>query len=80
MHPNMARSYGVKEGDYVTLGTKNGEIKIKIALENRIHPKVVAIPIGWSEANANLLTDWDEQDSLSGFPNLKAIPCYIRAQ
>lgn len=80
MHPNTARSYGVKEGNYVTLGTKNGEIKIKIVLENRTHPKVVAIPSGWSEANANLLTDWDEQDSLSGFPNLKAIPCYIRAE
>jgi len=78
VNPETAKCYGVNEGEESLLETKNGSLKVKIKLDKYIHPKVVGMSHGWSEANVNLLTDWAEADPLSGFPNLKRIPCNIR--
>ena len=34
-------------------------------------------PRAWREGNANLLTDLDNRDALSGFPVLKALLCEV---
>ena len=41
----------------VTVQSLGGSIRLKASITNDIHPKVVSIQHGWSEANANLLID-----------------------
>lgn len=78
INPETAERYGIREGEEILLETKNSNLRIKAKLDKYMHPKVVAVGHGWGEANVNLLTNWDAREPLSGFPNLKRIPCNIR--
>lgn len=75
INPQTAKRYNVSEDGLVVLKTENEKIKIKVKISSFVHPIVVAVGSGWNEVN--LLTDWESYDPLSGFPNLKAIPCNI---
>jgi anaerobic selenocysteine-containing dehydrogenase len=43
-----------------------------------LSPGIVSIPHGWAEANANLLTELEPHDPVTGYPELKALLCRIR--
>jgi len=77
INPETAKHYGISDLDLITVETKNGSIRARVQLNIYVHPRVVGINHGWFDANANLLTDWEDTDPVSGFPNLKAIPCKI---
>jgi anaerobic selenocysteine-containing dehydrogenase len=78
INPETAKRYGVSEGEEILLETKKGTLKVKTKFDKYMHPKVVGMSHGWSDANVNFLTDWSKADPLSGFPNLKREPCNIR--
>jgi len=77
INTNTAKSYGIQDGDLVNVETEKGSIKAKAQLSIYAHPRVIGVSHGWIEANVNLLTSWEDADPLSGFPNLKTIPCKI---
>ena len=54
-----------------------GSIKVKARLTEDIHPKVVAMQHGWSEANANCLTDDEARDPVSGYPGFRSVLCQV---
>jgi anaerobic selenocysteine-containing dehydrogenase len=77
VNPQTASSLGIADGDLVKVESLRGGIKLRVKLTEDIHPKVVSIQHGWSEANANLLTDDIERDPVSGYPGFRSIMCRV---
>jgi len=78
IHPDTAKKYGVRDGDMIILETKRGSIEIKAKVTEDLVPGVVKMPHGWSQANANILTDNTPADPISGYPVLKGLLCKVR--
>ena len=79
IHPMTAQKYGIGDGEMMSVKTPRGEIEIKAKVTEDIMPEVVCIPFGWEQANANVLTDWQSPDPISGLPVLVGLPCRIGA-
>lgn len=77
IHPDTALRYGFSEGEPVEVRTMFGCVQVKARLTERIRRDTVHLPQGWEEANANILTGMSGADPISGFPNLKAVPCQL---
>jgi len=78
IHPDTAAPLGIADGDWVKVESLRGSIRIKAVLSPDIHPNVVSIPHGWTEANANLLTDDMERDPISAYPGFRSILCRVK--
>lgn len=87
LHPRDAQERGIADGDKVIVETARGEAPFTARVTEGILPGVVEVNVGgggrnhlpgWKEANANLLTDPDNRDPISGFPVLKALLCDVR--
>ena len=46
LHPTTAGKMGIKDGDYVTIKSENGEITTRAFIYKGIHPSAIAVPIG----------------------------------
>jgi hypothetical protein len=46
VHPETARSLGVRDGDTVVIESDHGQVEAACHVSNGIHPSVVAMPIG----------------------------------
>jgi len=78
IHPSTLAEYKITNGEMIAVETPKGSIKIRADADEDLLPQVVSIPHGWSQANANDLTDLDLRDDISGFPQLRAILCRVR--
>jgi anaerobic selenocysteine-containing dehydrogenase len=78
VHPDTAREYGIADADIVAVETRRGKIEIKVRTTEDILPQVVSIPHGWAEANANVLTELEPRDPVTGYTEFKALLCRIR--
>ena len=76
IYPETAKDLGIRDGDMMRIETLRGAIQIKATVTDSIHPKLIEVPHGWAEANANLLTD-NSQDPISGFPPYRASLCRV---
>jgi anaerobic selenocysteine-containing dehydrogenase len=74
----VAKGLGIAEGDGVVVQSASGSIRLKAKITPDIHPKVLSIQHGWDEANANILTDDEHLDPVSGYPGFKTILCQVR--
>jgi anaerobic selenocysteine-containing dehydrogenase len=77
IHSTTARDHGIIDGEMIFVETRKGRIMLKARVTQDIAPKVVSIPHGWAQANANILTDVEERDPISGYPMLKGLLCRI---
>lgn len=91
IHPKMAASLEIAEGDDAWIETRRGRLKMRAHLQERIHEKVVSIPHGWwrpEEAGpyhgifencSNVLTDDDPEqcDLAFGSSPLKGLLCRV---
>jgi anaerobic selenocysteine-containing dehydrogenase len=77
IHPKTAHDLSISDGDWVRVESPRGSIKVKAKLTVDVHPKIVAMLYGWSEANANCLTDDMARDPISGFPGLRSVLCRV---
>jgi anaerobic selenocysteine-containing dehydrogenase len=79
IHPKTAQEYGIGNKDLVILETKNGKIKIKAELTEDVMPKVVSLTHGWGgEQNANLLTELEPRDFITGYPEMRSLACLVK--
>jgi anaerobic selenocysteine-containing dehydrogenase len=79
IHPIDASSRGIKEGDFVTVTSPRGEVVVKAKITDKILKGVVQMPHHWpDEANANILTDDEYLDPISGFPAFKSQLCQVK--
>jgi anaerobic selenocysteine-containing dehydrogenase len=90
LHPDTAEKYGLKEGQWVTIETKDGSIKQRLSLNRSLDPRVVVAAFGWwfpeqaesgygwSGSNINMLTpSGPDYDPSTGGVTLRGVPCRI---
>jgi anaerobic selenocysteine-containing dehydrogenase len=77
VNPETASHLGIADRDLVKVESRMGSIKLKVKLTQDIHPMVVAIQHGWSEANCNYLTDEEKRDPVSAYPGLRSVLCRL---
>ena len=91
VHPDTAEKFAIRDDDWVYLETRQGRIKQKARLSEKIDPRVVAADFGWwfpekspealfgwAEANLNVLTSAAPPfDAEMGSSQFRGIPCRI---
>jgi anaerobic selenocysteine-containing dehydrogenase len=90
LHPTIADSYGIANGDWIYVSSPRGKIKMNAVVTEDILPGVVNIDHGWWfperegpdfgvwESNANILTsNMPPYDPAFGSYQLRAILCSI---
>jgi len=77
INPNDASSRGISNGDWVSLSTQRGSLKVRANLTEIVPPGVVNIYHAWPDADVNLLIDSDYLDPISGFPGFKSQLCEV---
>ena len=75
--PQIAGPAGIRTGDRVAVISPRGRIELDAKVSDSVHPETVLLGGGWSSANANLLTDGDALDPVSGFPAFRSTICRI---
>ena len=78
INPAPAKKLGIADGDQVVVESPKGSIKLQAKITADIHPKVLSLQHGWDEANANILTDGEQHDPISGYPAFKTTLCQVR--
>ena len=76
MNTETAIELGIENGDMVRITTLRGSIQLRALVTERIEPNVIGVEEGWTEANANILTD-DAHDPITGFPPFRASLCTV---
>jgi anaerobic selenocysteine-containing dehydrogenase len=90
LHPNTAKKYGLKEGEWIYIETHKGRIKQKLRLDRDLDERLVYASFGWyfpeknsylfgyEESNINILTDAEPPyDVETGSAELANIPCRV---
>ncbi|HEX6237711.1 MAG TPA: molybdopterin oxidoreductase family protein [Acidimicrobiales bacterium] len=92
VHPEDAGRLGLTDGDEATVTSRAGSVVIPVEVTDAIRPGVVSVPHGWGHdldgvelsvarrfagVNANLLTDDQLVDPLSGTAVLNGIPVEV---
>lgn len=74
INPITARKYGVADGEMVLVKTRNGQVEVKLKVNEDLAPQVVNILHGWGrKSSANLLAGLDVRDPVTGYPELRAL-------
>ena len=75
--PEDAEKFSVKTGEFLTISSRRGSIKIKTKVTKKVAPGVVFIPFHFAEAAANELTI-AALDPISKIPELKV--CAVKIE
>lgn len=64
INENMARQFNISDEEIVILKNKNGEIKVKIKIDNKVSDFIILMYVGWwtKHGNPNYLTNSDISD------------------
>jgi len=83
LHPEDARARNIIAGQWLTLSSPRGFIRMKARISEAVHPGVVRVAWGWGEvdpqANVNNLTDDDRRDPVTGTPSNRSFMCRIES-
>ena len=77
VHKDKAEELNLSEGETVIVESLRGSIEIKIKITEKSDPEVIYIEHGWDEANANILTDNEVLDPVTGFPPARSLQARI---
>ena len=75
--PEDAKKFSIKTGEFLTVSSRRGSIKIKAKVTKKVAPGVVFIPFHFAEAAANELTI-AALDPISKIPELKV--CAVKIE
>ena len=73
IHPDVAYSLGIKDGEMVKVSSRRGEIITKAYITDRISDYTVFIPFHYAEGAANVLTNADSLDAKQRSPSLRFV-------
>jgi len=77
INPETASALEIKDGDYVKVESLRGSVNVKARLTKDVLTATVFMQHGWREANANLLTNDEERDPISGYPGFRSVMCRL---
>jgi assimilatory nitrate reductase catalytic subunit len=78
MHPRLAATLGIADGDWATAETRRGTITLRAQVVTTIRPDTVFIPYHWAgKKSVNQLTV-AAQDPISKIPQYKVCGCRVR--
>jgi anaerobic selenocysteine-containing dehydrogenase len=90
VHPETARSLGLKEGEWAYIETPKGKVKQRLAFNPDLDPRIVVVSFGWwfpedrlklfgwDKSNINILTRSEPPyDPGIGTVDLRGIPCRV---
>jgi len=86
IHPTEADARGIVDDEKVYVRTPREKVPFYARVTDTVPRGVVEVNVGggspmqadaWRVANANLLTDIDNRDPISGFPVFKALLCQV---
>ena len=78
MHPRLAGTLGIADGDWATAETRRGAITLRAQVVTTIRPDTIFIPYHWAgPKSANQLTV-AAQDPISKIPQYKVCGCRVR--
>ncbi len=78
MHPRLAETMGIKDGDWVTAESRRGDCTLQAMVVTTIRPDTIFIPYHWpGRKSANQLTI-SAQDPISKIPEYKVCAARIR--
>lgn len=93
IHPDTAMKHDIKHGDWVTISSLRGSIRMKASVTEDIHPNVINVEHGWwfpekpgpdygfLESNANVLTNnAPPYDPAFGAYQLRGLLCRIEPE
>ena len=79
LHQSTAQEARIMDGEDIVVETRKGKIMVKASVTEDMMPGVVSLTHGWEEeANANILTELDAKDSITGYCEYRNIACRIR--
>jgi anaerobic selenocysteine-containing dehydrogenase len=79
VHPSTAQEAGIIDGENIVVETRRGKARVKASVTEDMMPGVVTLTHGWEEeANANILTELDAKDPVTGYCEYRNIACRIR--
>jgi anaerobic selenocysteine-containing dehydrogenase len=83
LHPEDALTRNITAGQWLTLSSPRGVIRVQANISEVVHPGVVRIAWGWGdidpEANVNNLTDDHRRDPVTGTPSNRSFMCRIES-
>jgi predicted molibdopterin-dependent oxidoreductase YjgC len=77
IHPEDASQLGVRQGDWVRVASRRGEITTKTMITERVREGILFMPFHFVESNANILTN-PAHDPTVKIPELKV--CAVRVE
>ena len=81
LHPEDARLRKIADGQWLTISTPRGQVRLKARISTAVHPGVVRLAWGWGEVDPELslnnLTDDDRRDPVTGTPSNRCFMCRI---
>jgi len=81
LHPEDALKRNITSGQWLTISTPRGQVRMKARISEAVHPGVVRIAWGWGEvnpeSNVNNLTDDDRRDPITSTPSNRCFMCRI---
>jgi anaerobic selenocysteine-containing dehydrogenase len=84
LHPEDARRRQIVEGQWLTMATPRGQVRLRARISGEVHPGVVRLAWGWGEVdpacNVNNLTDDDRRDPVTGTPSNRSFMCRVEAE
>jgi anaerobic selenocysteine-containing dehydrogenase len=78
INPADSERLMIKDGDEVMVETLRGNVRIKAEVTEEIMPGVVHMMHGWDESNANVLTNDEARDPISGFTEFRVNLCRVK--
>jgi anaerobic selenocysteine-containing dehydrogenase len=78
INPDDALKRGIGAGDWVSLSTPRGSLRVRAHLTEIVPPGVVNIYHAWPDADVNRIIEPDYLDPISGFPGFKSLLCEVR--
>ncbi|MCC7008494.1 MAG: molybdopterin oxidoreductase family protein [Acidobacteria bacterium] len=78
MHPRLAGTLGIADGDWTTVETRRGSMTVRASVVTTIRPDTVFVPYHWAgPKSVNQLTV-AAQDPISRIPQYKVCGCRVR--
>jgi assimilatory nitrate reductase catalytic subunit len=77
IHPRLAETLGVRDGDWVTVTTRRTAITLPAMVVRTIRPDTVFVPYHWPEARSATLLTHRSLDPRSKIPEYKVSACRL---